>query len=221
MSEIPANFSISQPAYSKPSALVNAHGWSDFLGLVASIGCAIHCAALPFILAFLPSLNLQWIADAQFHQWMFGACFLIAVIAFAPSLLRHRSPKPMVLGSLGLTLIGVAAFAPAGCGCGTCDRCAMVNNSAASSTRVASEHGRVARAWPVIDRASHESHRGLNPDQAEAAPQSLSLAPAVASHASAVDGGIELLLSWLTPLGGVLLVVAHLLNHHLGHFCRC
>ena len=46
----------------------------DWLGIVASIGCAIHCAAMPFVFAYLPAMGLSFLADESFHKWM--ACLL-------------------------------------------------------------------------------------------------------------------------------------------------
>ena len=31
--------------------------WRDLVGIVASIGCAIHCAAMPFVISYLPALG--------------------------------------------------------------------------------------------------------------------------------------------------------------------
>ena len=37
-----------------------AHGsWADRAGMIASIGCAIHCAAMPLVLAYLPALVIR------------------------------------------------------------------------------------------------------------------------------------------------------------------
>jgi hypothetical protein len=44
--------------------------WGDWLGMIASIGCAIHCAAMPFVIAYLPALGLSFLADEAFHKWM-------------------------------------------------------------------------------------------------------------------------------------------------------
>ena len=44
--------------------------WKDWLGIVASVGCAIHCAAMPFVFAYLPALGLSFLADEAFHKWM-------------------------------------------------------------------------------------------------------------------------------------------------------
>jgi hypothetical protein len=224
MSEIPANFTISQPSLSKQSALMNIHGWSDFLGLAASIGCAIHCAALPFLLTFLPSLNLNWMAHTAFHQYMFGACFLIAVVAFVPGLLRHGSSKPIALGSLGLTLIGVAAFAPSGCGCGGCTTCAAIRTSSESSILAPMElNGTGHRGfhrqpeWMMI-QASYAS----SPVEPQPQMEAISTQPIAPDESG--ENWWAGIVPWLTPLGGILLIGAHLLNHHLDHFgrfCRC
>ena len=40
---------------------------ADWTGMVASIGCAIHCAAMPHVLAYLPALGLTWLADEGFY----------------------------------------------------------------------------------------------------------------------------------------------------------
>ena len=60
--------------------------WRDSLGIIASVGCAIHCAAMPFVIAYLPALGLSFLADEAFHKWMALACFLIAIAAFVPGL---------------------------------------------------------------------------------------------------------------------------------------
>ena len=53
------------PASSEKTGLTR---WSDWLGVVAAIGCAIHCAAMPLIIAYLPALGLSFLADEGFHQ---------------------------------------------------------------------------------------------------------------------------------------------------------
>ena len=63
--------------------------WRDWLGMVASIGCAIHCAAMPFVIAYLPALGLSFLADESFHKWMALVCFLIAIVAFIPGVRKH------------------------------------------------------------------------------------------------------------------------------------
>ena len=50
---------------------------ADRLGATASFLCAIHCAALPFVLAVLPLLGLSFLADHRFERgFVMFACAL-------------------------------------------------------------------------------------------------------------------------------------------------
>jgi hypothetical protein len=72
--------------------------WSDWAGMVASIGCAIHCAAMPFAIAYLPALGLSFLADQAFHKWMVAGCFAIALAAFIPGVRKHGRLTPKYVG---------------------------------------------------------------------------------------------------------------------------
>ena len=61
------------------NANVSNSTWRDLVGIIASIGCALHCAAMPFVISYLPSLGLSFLADESFHKVMALACFLIAI----------------------------------------------------------------------------------------------------------------------------------------------
>ena len=110
----------------------NTSSWRDMIGIVASIGCAIHCAAMPFVIAYLPALGLSFLADESFHKWMALFCFLIAIAAFLPGLRSHGSWFPIGLGSFGLALITYAAFGLAGECCPSCDATAASVKATAS-----------------------------------------------------------------------------------------
>ncbi len=98
------------PNGSAAFALPSWQRWGDSFGLIASVGCAIHCAAIPVLLGLLPTWGLSWIADPIFHQAMFVICFAFAVIAFLPGLRKHGKFHPLTMGCCGLVLIGAAAF---------------------------------------------------------------------------------------------------------------
>lgn len=83
----------------------------DTMGMIASIICAIHCALLPLAVWWLPALGSSWMVDAGIHRWMFGICLVVGIVAFVPGLRIHGHKLPVALGSLGLALIGIAAFA--------------------------------------------------------------------------------------------------------------
>ena len=107
--------------------------WRDSLGIVASIGCAIHCAAMPFVIAYLPALGLSFLADEGFHQWMAVACFLIAIAAFLPGIKKHKNLLPVTMGGVGLVLITFAAFGLEGECCPSCEEAVAVASTSGDS----------------------------------------------------------------------------------------
>ncbi|MEL6110182.1 MAG: MerC domain-containing protein [Planctomycetota bacterium] len=109
---------INQPASELTGRSLSS--WGDWIGMVASIGCAVHCAAMPFVIAFLPALGLSFLADEAFHQWMAVVCFAIALAAFVPGFRKHRRVLPAAIGTVGLSLICTAAFGMAGECCPSC-----------------------------------------------------------------------------------------------------
>ncbi|MEZ6100979.1 MAG: MerC domain-containing protein [Pirellulaceae bacterium] len=96
MNALPAT---SEPVFGAPPSST----WADRAGMVASIGCAIHCAAMPLVLAYLPALGLTWLSDEGFHKWMAAICFGLAAAAFVPGWRKHRSFLPAIWGA---TVVG-------------------------------------------------------------------------------------------------------------------
>ncbi|TWT73348.1 MerC domain-containing protein [Allorhodopirellula solitaria] len=174
-----------QPGSSTPLAMTNG------LGMLASIACAIHCAAMPFVIAFLPMLGLSFLADESFHKVMVVVCLLLGAFAFVPGWKRHRRWLPSGIAALGLVLIATAAFALEGECCDACE------------SDIASQSAPVE----ACTDACCSSCEVASSDTASETPQ--------VQEASLVVP----LLPWITPLGGLLLVWAHLTNHHFT--CRC
>lgn len=177
--------------------------WRDWVGIVASVGCAIHCAVMPFVFAYLPAWGLSFLADEAFHKWMALICFLIAIAAFIPGLRRHRNWLPVSVGATGLALITFAAFGLGGECCPGCD---------AVATRANLESGKTGpEGCQTCDAcASDNCKESDNP-------------PAVSAD-RAVDsqqGVLAVIAPWITPVGGMILVGAHLLNRKYGCLCGC
>lgn len=177
--------------------------WSDSLGMLASIGCAIHCAAMPFVIANLPSLGLNFLADESFHKWMAVACFAIALAAFVPGFRRHGRWTPALIGSMGLAMISIAAFGFAGECCTSCA-------TAAAAAPTLAEH-KLATPGEACTNACCQG------TGAKAEPLSHTLTSGASASAASATW-LDSLLPWITPIGGLVLVVAHLLNHWGG--CR-
>ena len=179
--------------------------WRDWVGITASVGCAIHCAAMPFVIAYLPAFGLSFLADEAFHKWMALICFLIAIAAFVPGLRKHRNWIPVSVGAIGLAFITFAAFGLAGECCPSCAETATMTSAATPTQSASAETG-------CIECEECQS------------------CSEVASTASVIDGksqddADESLLStlapWITPFGGLMLVSAHLLNRRYGCLCGC
>ena len=182
--------------------------WRDLVGIVASIGCEIHCAAMPFVISYLPALGLSFLADESFHKWMALACFLIAIFAFIPGLRKHGNWFPVSLGAGGLALITFAAFGLAGECCPSCAEAASNSgNDSVSLVGISSEVG-----CEHCEECS--TLEGTNDD----AIVSVSGVDAEVKHQVSGLGGLA---PWLTPIGGLLLVSAHLMNRRFGCLCGC
>ncbi len=188
------------PAPVVQSAATTTHAaMTDWVGVLASVGCAIHCAAMPFVVSFLPMLGLSFLADESFHQVMVGVCLLIAVAAFAPGWRQHRRWLPIGIASVGLAMIASAAFALEGECCAAC--VAGVDSAVVAN----SEMMEAPKAVVCTDACCEHC---AATEQSEPTVIAAAAVPAASSWL------------WLiTPLGGMVLVTAHLTNHRF--VCRC
>ena len=168
--------------------------WTDGLGMLASIGCAIHCAAMPFVIAYLPALGQSFLAGESFHQAMAISCLIIALSAFLPGLRKHGSFKPLMIGGVGVSMLSVAAFGWAGECCPSCEEPPQPNLAV--------------------------SEEACCPD-CESPSEVECVEPTPAASDSKTAGLFVAFLPRITPLGGITLVFAHIANHRLGCINGC
>lgn len=194
-------------------------GWRDLVGITASIGCAIHCAAMPFVIAYLPALGLSFLADEAFHKWMAAVCVLIAIVAFIPGIFKHGSWIPVSLGSVGLVFITVAAFGLTGDCCPSCS----ANAEFASSTEAEAGCGEEKCECCDSDEALSETALNETNDDKNTMIGNHSTESVNALDRNDVGEASALtqFTPWVTPIGGIFLVAAHLLNRRFGCACRC
>ena len=225
------------------------------LGIAASVACAIHCAAMPFVIGFLPLLGMSFLADPSFHKWMVGVCLLFALLAFVPGWRRHHRWGPGIIGLAGLFLISLAAFAgpddccPTPCG----DSAEPPSQMAIAPIGLTDQESCAASCCPPAEEspssAALVSVPAPGPDAADCTasccptdiqpPASgvmlASLEAPVASESTDCElsccppeaaieepftaGMIRWMWLLMTPLGGVVLVAAHLYNHKSS--CQC
>lgn len=85
----------------------NTRWWNlaDRVGATASFLCAIHCAALPFVLAILPLIGLSFLADHAFERGFVLCASALALVALVNGYRRHHRSLPLRLALPGLTLL--------------------------------------------------------------------------------------------------------------------
>lgn len=169
----------------------NLNQWKDSLGIFASATCAVHCAATPILLAFLPALKFtEWMANPRFHQIAAIVCAGMVSLAIWPAFRRFRDYRVLSLSTAGLgLLIAAAFFFPDEC----CSHSIASDNS--TDSHIGHNHS--------TDRApNYASHDHASHDHA-----------LTTSTANTASGDlIAVFQPWMTPLGGLLLVFAHGLN---------
>ena len=165
--------------------------WADWTGLAASIACGIHCAAMPLLLTYLPSFGLSWLAHEGFHQWMTLLCFIFAASAFIPGWRKHKSLVPAFSGLVGITLLSLSAFVFGDECCAAATGSQLVQNGACTDA---------CTDAACTDAACSEGKTG----QATGIRKSFQFASFT---------------NWLSPLGGLFLVIGHIANHRKN--CTC
>jgi hypothetical protein len=78
----------------------------DQAGMTASIACAIHCAALPFVITTLPLFGLGFLAHSWVELTMICISLVIGIWSLSTSYPKHRKLLPVAILVLGFVLIG-------------------------------------------------------------------------------------------------------------------
>ncbi|MCX2451940.1 MerC domain-containing protein [Pedobacter sp. PLR] len=85
-------------------------GRLDQFGISASVACAIHCAALPFLITLLPLWGLGFLANPWVEFSMIGLSLLIGTWSLARSYPRHKRIIPVLVLITGFMLIGTGHY---------------------------------------------------------------------------------------------------------------
>ena len=83
----------------------NLQAAADKAAIGLSLLCALHCLALPLLLALLPSLASLGLADEAFHTWIIFAVIPTSAVALTLGCKRHGQMAVLLLGMAGLTLL--------------------------------------------------------------------------------------------------------------------
>jgi len=78
----------------------------DFIGIAASLLCAVHCLALPFLLTVGVLSGLLWLGSALVEWTFISLSIMIAGFSLLWSFLRqHRRTEPLWLAGIGCMLL--------------------------------------------------------------------------------------------------------------------
>jgi hypothetical protein len=181
--------------------------WADWTGLAASIACGIHCAAMPLLLSYLPSFGLSWLAHEGFHQWMTVACFIFAASAFVPGWRKHKSLVPAFSGVIGITLLSLSAFVFGDECCAAATGSQLTQNAACTDAACTDA--------ACTDAACADAAC------ADAACTDAACSEQKSGQAADIKNNFQFasFTNWLSPLGGLFLVIGHIANHRKN--CTC
>jgi len=169
----------------------------DRLGIIASVGCAVHCLVAPFLLLLLPTLGSVWSHPAA--HWVLAALVLpLAGVVIWRGYRLHRKRLALVAMGLGAMFILAGLILPV-----------WPANADAAVT-------------PASANVVHASHAAGSPPAADPAPAEActeACCPTIVQDAE--TGSLSMTLppaSLVTIVGSVLLVIAHAINLW---GCRC
>ena len=195
----------------------------DRIGVIASILCAIHCAATPIVLLVLPAFGKVWTHPAS-HWVMASLVIPLAAFMVVMGFRKHKRKWVIASGALGIVFVLLGAAAPS-----------FGKNSGPGATEAAGvvasgESAEYANGECVESICASECEETICEFDSECVGAECSdAAPSEAgeecvdaccpSIQAAADGGWRIhvpLASILTTIGGFFLIVTH-----IGNLWRC
>jgi MerC mercury resistance protein len=78
----------------------------DRIGAAASLACAVHCAAMPFLVGLLPLVGMSFLASKQAEWSLVVLSLSVGSLSLLPSYARkHRKWQPLLIFAFGVGLI--------------------------------------------------------------------------------------------------------------------
>lgn len=86
-------------------AIVHRYLWIDSVGALISLGCALHCAAIPLLFAVLPLIGLGFLAQDTFEKIFLTLSVALALGSLSWGYRLHRRWSGFLILVCGLSLI--------------------------------------------------------------------------------------------------------------------
>jgi hypothetical protein len=84
--------------------------WADPVASTGAMLCALHCAALPFLLAALPSLSLGFFSSAGFELSFVLFATVVGISSLWLGYRRHHAGRPFAMLISGLTSVWIGVL---------------------------------------------------------------------------------------------------------------
>ena len=195
----------------------------DRIGVFASVLCAIHCAATPFLLLFLPVFGKVWAHPAS--HWIMALLVVpLAAVTVAKGYKQHRRRWVIVSALLGIGFVLLGAAAPSfesnsGQNTGNFSIAGAPESASEGTSDDSNTPASLSESEGSVFQESSSSaetaSKGGDSDS-EAGECVDACCPSIQATA---DGGWKLhvpLASILTTIGGLFLIATH-----IGNLCRC
>lgn len=80
-------------------------GALDWLGVSASLTCALRCALVPIVVLALPAIGASWLVSERFARAMIGLSATVALLSLIGGFRLHANAGPFVLAGAGIALL--------------------------------------------------------------------------------------------------------------------
>ena len=192
----PIDLTQSMPPAPADPAEPESRSWLDRVGIGASLLCAIHCLAAPFLLLLLPAAGSVWSHPAV--HWVLAILVVpLALWVLFKGYTKHGNRLTLVAATVGALLILAGLISP------------MIHSDPVVEFSVPAIFGDAATATTPLASAVPAA----TPACTEACCPSITADAATGASTLAMPPG-----GLLTLLGSVLLVLAHTSNLIA---CRC
>lgn len=82
---------------------------ADKAAIGLSMLCAIHCLAVPVLVALLPAAASLGLDDERFHLWLVIVVLPVSAVALTLGCRKHRSKTVLFIGLAGLAVLCLAS----------------------------------------------------------------------------------------------------------------
>ena len=105
-----------RPRFSKEMKLKRHfnHEWVDTTGACLSVACAIHCLAMPLLVAVLPLIGLSFLANERAELVLISGAIALAIGSLAWGVRHHRRWRALLILIVALVFIATARTAVEG-----------------------------------------------------------------------------------------------------------